>query len=467
MKGNKKKYITIFLVCFTSISFGLADFDYFWQCILGGSYLHGNGFYSANLLTWGTIGKETYLDHEWLSNIIFYLYSCLGDYGAFLLKLIICALVGVVTIYFIRGFKNSIKGVKFYMFLCYLVVIAGVLYKIKPYMFSVYFLMLEIMMLYDYEERKDLKRSLIWSVLIVIFWNNMHSGSIPLFFVVMVMFFVVRDISKKAVALFLVDALATMVNPYGYKLFLFDLQHNSEKVMKIYNMDWQPIDTKNLQSMLLAGVVILILAIVLVSKGKKDKFGILGFCAILFLSMGSARHLIYLLPFVIILLDGSELDLRESKTSENFCLIVALSIFILNVGDVVLSRNFASDYLCVPDDTDLHDSLVEVVRDEGNDGLFMDANCNFVYYWGIQPFYSGAYPEAPSRWNDSYFMQYYASPQQISQIIDYYGLDKFLVTKYSEYEGYLATSTLYNYLVDNPEYTGVYDGDYYALFVKK
>ena len=465
LKNINQKYYAIFFACFISIGFGLSDYDYFWQCLLGKYYLNGEGFYASRFLSWGTLGKEPYLDHEWLSNIILYLFNSIGDYGALIMKLVLCTLVGITTVVYVKKFNASKYGYKFYVLILDICLVAGLLYKIKPYMFSIVFLMLEILMLYEYEEKKNLKESIIKSTVLVLLWNNMHSGSVPLYFAIAGLFWLTHLRERKSIFLGIYNVALLGINPYGFKLILFDLAHNSEKIMKLYNKDWQPLDTKNVQSIVLSIVVLSIIYLCCTHKIKRDLFAIIGLIAILFMGFGSLRHLMYILPFIIIILHNMEIERVENVFTTRVITLIIISFFLLNITSVLVKGNFKQNYLAVHIDDELGALLKETVTEP--EGFFVDADMNEIMYYGLTPFYSGAYPESPSRCNDAYFMNNFASSQHISEIIDYYGFNKFLVTKYSIYEGYLVTGTLYDYLYNNDKYVILYDNDFCAYFVER
>ena len=87
---------------------------------------------------------------------------------------------------------------------------------------------------------------------------------------------------------------------------------------------------------------------------------------------------------------------------------------------------------------------------------------------GLQSFGSGAFPCTRQRFLDSYLIMYSGSNEQIEQVIDYYGLTKFLFSKNNIIvDYYVVDNTLYGYLANNDDYECLYDSDFYCYFVKK
>ena len=89
LSRNKLVYILIFGISLLSMYAGLVDYDYYWQAELGRYMVQEGNFNASKDIIWGTLGVSEYLDHEWLTNILFYFSYQLGYYGIFIMKLII------------------------------------------------------------------------------------------------------------------------------------------------------------------------------------------------------------------------------------------------------------------------------------------------------------------------------------------------------------------------------------------
>ena len=466
---KKIKLILIFVACFVSIGFGLSDWDYFWQCDLGEAIIKHGNFNATYDLMWGEKGLGEYYDHEWLSNVIFYLFDSMGQYGIVLLKFAITLFVAITVILFIKKFNKSLDNINGFLTLVCVLVIASICFKVKAYTISLGFEILEILMLYEYKENKNLFKSIVKSSILVILWNNMHSGSVPLYFVIACIFFITELwFDKNVIVIGLINAIELLINPYGYKLILFDFLHNGNKVMKKYNDDWQPFNTNNTVSVILFILFAITLLALLLNKKEKNKFNILLFMGITFISLGSVRLIIYMLPVTIIALN--DIELTELDFSKTFyiafsCLstVMILSSFI----HIFTMDNFKRDYLCLYIDDNLAD-LIKVTNEDTCDGL-LNEEIDLEYY-DLKMFFTSGYPSCEERVNDTYYLNFMASDMQKQQIIDYYGLSKFVVKTLSVHDFYKTKGTksnLYDYLNENDNYVKLYESPIYSYFVTK
>ena len=332
IKENMFFYISLFFIFLLSVYAGLADYDYYWQADLGKAIVNNGDFHHATNQLWGSIGVYEYYDHEWLTNVIFYLFSCFGMKGAFWLKFLISSVVGFIVCLFVSELeeRKSLNVIKRFQVLFVSSLISLIFIKIKAYSVSLCFLMVELIILFHYfadihcsnvadtlalkKRHKNMWTYTLFMVILTILWTNMHSGSMPLLFVVAGLFWLVKVRNKHMLATGVICAITTLINPYGIKLILFNFSHNFDSTMKEILLDWQPIDAKTTLGVI-CYVIIFLLIINLVSVKRKDWFIILLSCAILYLSFTSARHLLYLFPLVLIVIaDGKLL----SKVSERF-----------------------------------------------------------------------------------------------------------------------------------------------------
>ena len=303
------KYLLVIIICLYTSSFGLSDYDYYWQAKLGKYIVTEHNFNGAYDLVWGNLNVESYLDHEWLSNIIFYMFSLLGTCGIFLLKFSICLFLGISICLMMDMFCKKIDGINLVSLLVVIFLVSCLVFKVKAYSISMAFVIFEIMLLYKYKNNKA-NKYLIYAVLLLIIWNNFHSGSMPLFFVIAGVFWLVHLRNKESLICGIVCVLSTGINPYGYKLVLFDLAHNNNSVMKDLLLDWRPIDAKEEYGIMCFIVLAIILFNILVSKYEIDYFTIIISILFLYLILSSARHMIYIIPIFILLLSELKTDIK-------------------------------------------------------------------------------------------------------------------------------------------------------------
>ena len=138
LNRNSMLYICILGILFTSTIQGLSDWDFIWQSYLGEQIVKEGRFNALGDLIWGTKHISTYIDHEWLTNIIFYFYDNLFGtaYGVMFVKITLELILGLSLCYFIQLFyKDNLSNIS-YISICLLVAIFSIC-AMKPKAFIV------------------------------------------------------------------------------------------------------------------------------------------------------------------------------------------------------------------------------------------------------------------------------------------------------------------------------------------
>ena len=459
-------YICIFAIFALSVYAGLADFDYYWQVDLGKQIVKNGDFNGIYNQSWGSLGISTYYDHEWLTNILFYFVSLIGIKGISVMKLLISLFLATCTTLYIRSEKKELNIVSTIELIVFFFILSTVFIKVKAYCISIGFLLLEVMFLKQYKRSRS-NKYFIYMLILLLFWTNMHSGSMPLFFGVAGIYWLIYLRDEKKILLYGVGyLLSTLINPYGYKLVVFNLLHNGDRTMKQYVLDWRALDAKTATGVLCAFVIFMCIVSLYKVSLKKHLFDIVMLFVVIFLGLQSVRHLIYLTPFIISIALDTKFTLKKF-TSEQLSYI---SLFFIGLAILVnvstfsskdYKENYAMDYV----GHDLKQLLINTNKDDCSNIFTADID---MWSLGLKSFSSGAFPCTKQRFEDSYLIMYCGSDSQIKQVIDYYGLTKFVFSKNNILiDYYNVNNTLYEYLASNDEYECLYDSDFYCYFVKK
>lgn len=459
-------YICIFAIFALSVYSGLADFDYYWQVDLGRQIVKNGDFNGIYKQVWGSLGISTYYDHEWLTNILFYFVSLIGIKGISVMKLLISIFLATCTTYYIRSEKKELNIVSTFEVIAFLFVISTVFLKVKAYCISIGFLLLEVMFLKRYKRSRS-NKYFIYMLILLLFWTNMHSGSMPLFFGVAGIYWLINLRSEKKILLFGVGyLLSTLINPYGYKLVVFNLLHNGDKTMKQYVLDWRALDAKTATGVLCALLIFMCVISLYKVNLKRHLFDVVMLFIVIFLSLQSVRHLIYLTPFIIsIVLDTKFTSKKFTSEQLGYISLFFIGLAILVNISAFTSDRYKEDYAMNYVDDDLKQLLIDT--NKNNCGGIFTADID-MWSLGLKSFDSGAFPYTKQRFEDSYLIMYCGSDSQIKQVIDYYGLKKFVFSKNNILiDYYNVNNTLYEYLSNNDEYECLYDSDFYCYFVQK
>lgn len=457
-------YICIVLLCSCGIYAGLADNDYYWQAYLGGQeLLHGN-FYASNNLFWGSKDIHTYYDHEWLCNIIFYVFSLIKIYPILFLKFFICILTALQIHRYIEVKNYEFDTAKRFIFLAFVFLYSMLFIKVKAYSFSVLFLMEELMILYKYEhtDKKKIKYC-VYMILLTVLWTNFHSGSMPLLFVVAGLFWVVKLRDIRTILYGVICVLSTLINPYGYKLLLFNFQHNNDKLMKNIVRDWTSVDGKTELGILML-MLLIVMFILIYARISVDVFTLVLFLAIFSLGFSSGRHYAYMLPVFIELLYKSNLSIKIDYNLSWY--FITVSIILFSSCYISAMRENIDDYNAVISSDDKLIAYLDSTVGRNNEGYFTD--CFFVRNRELayKEFVTGAFPACKERNVASYLLCESSGYDTKSKIIDYYDLNKFLVyTHFTNGDNLVVKSSLYEYLSSNENYYKLFDNGYVAYFV--
>lgn len=490
MKGIKNKinqlgqntpllfFISIVCMFLTSTILGLGDWDFRWQSFLGQSIVTKGDFYGLKDLIWGTVGIHSYYDHEWLTNVFFYLLNVIfgPTYSIVVTKVIIELLLGITSYFFVKFFIKDFSKMNITMYLGSMVLTylyATLLVKPKAYDISVAFMMLLIILLEKYRDNViSFRKFALYLIPLIILWNNIHSGSILLVFVITGAYWLCYWRDWKTILLGLVSIAALGVNPFGYKLIYFDITHNADSVMKTIIRDWHSLDFKMESGVAIGMMIVLILFFLLNMPRTKENFVyVLLFIGFLVMTISSMRHFLYMYPVALILFIKGQftvpekLKLIDIKTfGVPTWFITVFTVFLL----VLFGVNFKeteNEYTMNYITPELNEAMAKTTA-ETNDGLFTgDVN---VWSSGYKSFQSGAFPHTRERVIDSYIMLK-GSETQIADIINFYKLDKFLFFKTEKSEtGYTLHTNLYDYMINRPdEYVLLYDDDVLVYFVTK
>jgi len=169
--------------------------------------------------------KVLWIDHEWLSGVIFYVVSQLGgDYALFIFKLLF-ALLTIGAIQKSSQFSNK-TPIPVLLFLYLALAIAFVWTStVRAQVFTYFSLALLFLCIRKYESSKRL----IWLLFLpplICFWANSHGGFVVGlgFFGVWFAFRVLSGFSRRLLLEGLILALAifvTLINPYGLDYWLY------------------------------------------------------------------------------------------------------------------------------------------------------------------------------------------------------------------------------------------------------
>ena len=244
-----------------------------------------------------------WINHEWLSEIIFYyLYEFFGSTGLVLFKTIIGLIITYILwrINLLR-INHPWETIPIPLMLSASVITFG--FAIRPQVFTYLFFTVYLYLLYLFKNRNADRLFLI--PLIMVFWVNLHGGFLA-GIGLLIIYITAGLISqtpflkskfktstdsyklKKMTIILIITILTTLLNPYSFNLWIFLLKTLSKS--RPYIWEWLPVNL-NILYIDYGFLALLTIVIILSSKARTTLINLSLLIITLFLSIKQVRHI--------------------------------------------------------------------------------------------------------------------------------------------------------------------------------
>jgi len=349
------------LILFGFLSAGLAVDPALFMRIAAGRLIQLQGHLPLEDPFAFTLSKASWLNSEWLADLVFYLISRLaGDFGLFTAKivLIVSGIILLAAAQRLYGDRHS--GYFFWLFLCSMQCLPFWTANVGAGMFNALFLPL---FLYAFVLHQRRSRSFLLYLLpfATLLWVNLHPGLAVGF-----VFFFLYTLDclwrrrREALAPFLALALcllAALANPHGGLDYLLSLPAN----LLDSSIDRPSPDVPGLYY-LPAGLAVIMLAIGIYLKGRQtDRLALIFLLAAAYLGYANTGFIpvfmmvaaVYGSPPYLEFLESSKSRwphfLRGLKRGASLLMLLAVVPPIIRLGSVLTSyRDFSLDYSGFP-----------------------------------------------------------------------------------------------------------------------
>ncbi len=224
---------TIFLALFITKSFILLDPDFGWHIQMGQLILK-SGIPATDPFSY-TMTRFPFIDHEWLTNIAMYQLYLHG--GVVLLSIVFSMLATLSLFIPIRFQITRISFLVLLLAFSTIFSFAGIRTQVITMVFTALFLWILLL------EQK--KKIYIWFLpLLMLLWVNMHGGFAVGVGIVFI-FVAANIISRKKfdlqeISILLATLLATVVNPYGVRIWQEVFSQVSDVGLRFAIAEWLP-----------------------------------------------------------------------------------------------------------------------------------------------------------------------------------------------------------------------------------
>lgn len=465
---------------------GYGDSDYFWHCILGRHIIETRSIPAIDIFSWISV-ENGYLEtaHSWLGSILVYLCSSLigdTDMGAmvfiglstFAISLFLCSKFGRVS-----DNNDFINGVA-----ASLIALSPLLFPTaaRPMNIGILCFAISLYLLNDTYENPQSKKYLFLPVVSVL-WANVHGGAIPILFAFNGLFFIMSLFPKfcfcnisqeegfnkqRSVKLFsagVADVLAGLLNPYGYKLYIYFFITNNETTKK-YVGEWQHPGLNFLP--LIVCLVVLAVILLTSSHERKIKFNLLmPVLATLVMTGKYVRIYVYLIIAIIMLLSDYLSNITyDIKLKGSSALIRKLAVTLAIVSIVIgsLSIFLAPELLAEAKsekDSVLTTDMLGAINELAPQRMYNDYDVGGeLIYHGYKSFIDSRADPFPDDVLENGMLFSFGKMKSIDEICDYvekYGFDAVLLQNSS------PTKMIFEF---QNNWSVYYADDYYTLFSK-
>lgn len=437
----------------------IADPDYGWHISVG-KYIFENGLIPKNdIFSWYGISERLeFISHEWLSDVIMYL---LGNIGNIILLGIMVTIFYIFLVKFIRIDKkfNMFNIFKFiWLILCFIPL--GSLGH-RPYLFSYLFFLIFIYLLFKYINNNLKHYKILFIIPILqLLWVNMHGGSsilIPLILTVTIVLSIIfkklRDVEKIKTLLFILvlSLIASLINPYGYKILLYPFINMGDSIMLDTIVEWF---SPNFHGLIGIYYFIIIIVPILIFIYNKNNINIIDLCLyllFLFMMFRSVRFIhyyIFISTYYVgkYMVNFKNINMRfkvNTKVVKIFTYTVLIFLSILGIYYQITNLDSDNSFVYSYSDT-----AIEKLKELKPKRMFNDYNTggyltNKLYGSDINIFINGiADIYSSSILKDAYdFVNMNSNPEEI---ISKYQFDVIIIMRDVPLEWYLEKSDEYS-----------------------
>ena len=283
---------------FLAVPKKVADPDIGWHLRNAQIQLQTHAFLHRDVYSFTTAGKP-WMDHEWLSEIPFYLaWRAFGPRGIFLVTLVAIEtiLLGILALAYLES--GSIKAA---FVVCFAALfLAGVSFGPRTLLFGWLFLVLELGLLAEFRRGRDF----LWALpFVFLLWINAH-GSWIIGLVVLAVVSIsgcvqgswgsieatrwTRPQTRKLAWVSLLSTLALFINPYGWRLVLYPFDLAFHQKLNIASVDeWRSLDFHSPRGKIVLSIMAAAILLQLVRRRKWQLH------EVLFLLIGTYAALTY------------------------------------------------------------------------------------------------------------------------------------------------------------------------------
>ena len=245
--------------------------------------------------------KYEWVNHEWLSELIFYIVYLIGDENLKVLIFFKAIVLGLTYLYLFYILNKNIKSpIIAFISTLFALWIGKHTFYVRPPIFTYLCLVIFFSLIINYLAKKKLSKTLVVALFfLMLIWTNLHGGAIlglilSFFLILDSIFYLLQkkeSISylKNNLFIFIIVLLGILLNPWGYKTLLLPFKVMQDSYLPKIIYELQPPELKYLPQL---KIFIPLFFISLMGKDKPFRiFDMLSVAFFTYESLSSVRHL--------------------------------------------------------------------------------------------------------------------------------------------------------------------------------
>jgi hypothetical protein len=297
LKRTFELYVFVFAFLFASRP--LSDGDFWWH-LKTGEYIVRNfsipriDFYSF------TVPGRTWVAHEWLSEVIFYLVYSRAGFNTLIFIFTIFTVLAFWIVFRRSQAHPFIKGMAMLLSVWSIIPTIGV----RPRTLTLLFAGIYLALLQRFVREKETK-AIWWLVPLMVLWVNLHAGyliglvliGVSIVGVVLDAWFAGEKLAshwprlKTLVLVFVASLLAVNLNPQGPRILLFPFEFFFSPIQQNQITDWLSPDFHQSELLPLSLLMLLPIAAMALSPKRVRPSELLLFLSTLYATLKSSRHM--------------------------------------------------------------------------------------------------------------------------------------------------------------------------------
>ncbi len=323
----------------------IADGDMWARLVAGACAFHGGSVAEVDFLAYTPVLPE-WIDHEWGAGLAFYSLTTWFGSGSLMMLKVLMAL-GTIAIALFYGFRRICHWPTIILLaiLSALTILPGFVPVVRSHVFTYFFFAADIFLL-D-KARSGHKWPMIAGPVVMLVWANVHGGFVAglgvmgLFAVYSML---LRQHPRTMIITVMLSFLATFINPYGLKYWIYLVPALLQKRPDI--TEWHPMPLWE-NDLFMGFRILCILAIIVILLGwktdgkKRDWMGLFLMALTAYLGWRHRRHapffgiacMMFLAPFIT----GTVRRFAPAARSSS---VPAVCIFVLMASLTALTAGF-------------------------------------------------------------------------------------------------------------------------------